>query len=185
MKKMLRRIGTRAADALWKGVAFGLQYWPGAVDAILRYSTREPYWHLQGYMNRNWVFNPYDKDNVTRYSWTRVSARTHHILRADIDRHLHSHPWNARTIILRGWYKEVRLDAHGNEVMFTRRAGDTSRLNHGEYHRIVEVSEGGVWTLFFTFGNLGPWGFLVDGKKINSDDYFRADFESDGTSQAA
>jgi hypothetical protein len=44
--------------------------------------------------------------------------------------------------------------------------GDTARLMFGEYHRIAQISDGGVWTLFITGRNRGTWGFMVDGKKV-------------------
>lgn len=50
--------------------------------------------------------------------------------------------------------------------MKTRSLGDTPRLNHGEYHRIDQVSEDGVITLFITSKWRGDWGFLVNGVKV-------------------
>lgn len=88
---------------------------------------------------------------------------------------MHDHPWNARTFILRGGYVEVRPTEHGEYYTMPgyqlhkkhyRWAGETCRLRFGEYHRIVEVSEGGVWTLFVTGKYRGTWGFLVDGSKV-------------------
>lgn len=52
------------------------------------------------------------------------------------------------------------------EVEYERTAGYTGRLLFGEYHRIIEVSDGGVWTLFITWKYQGTWGFLVDGVKV-------------------
>lgn len=49
---------------------------------------------------------------------------------------------------------------------FTRKAGTTAALKFGEYHRITEVSIGGVWTLFVTGKYRGAWGFDVDGIKV-------------------
>ena len=48
----------------------------------------------------------------------------------------------------------------------TGNPGDTARLNHGEYHRIDQVSPGGVYTLFITSNWRGDWGFLVNGVKV-------------------
>lgn len=102
---------------------------------------------------------------------------------------LHNHPWNARTIILRGFYTEKRLvkgdvreealidlrqsGLHEEVVQaarvtetITRQAGDTAALRFGEYHRISEVSEDGVYTLFISGKWRGVWGFLVDGVKV-------------------
>lgn len=143
-------------------------------DYLIERAMRTPYTNIPGYMNRYWLFNAYDKVNgneVTPIKWL-PSVRIHHILRRDNDRHLHDHPWDARTVILKGWYTEVRLE-HGLETMyenmrrsFLRIRGYTGPINHGEYHTITSVSDGGVWTLFITFGYLSTWGFLVDGEKV-------------------
>ena len=164
---------------------------PAITDWIIRRAQRTPYSHITGpdgslYMGRWWVFNPYTRlpDGETapaRWSWL-PSIRVHHIMRPDNDRHLHDHPWNARTIVLRGWYTEERpwaslsesdLDAAdgmaiGDETraIFHRVSGYTGRLMFGQYHRISSVSSGGVWTLFLTWRKRGTWGFDVDGEKV-------------------
>ena len=131
-------------------------------------ASKTPYFHLPGYMSRYWLFNPYDNATYSRRWWfLPFSIRLHHIHRADNDRHDHDHPWNARTVILRGWYWEER-----EGVAYRRTMGDTATLNFGEYHRITEVSPGGVWTLFITYRKCGDWGFRVDGRKIPHREYF-------------
>lgn len=130
---------------------------------LIRRAQRTPYTHIDGYMGRWWLLNPYNQaTHATKYSWFPWSVRIHHILRRDDDRALHDHPWNARTFILHGWYREVREDG----ARIRRTAGDTARLNFGEFHQIVEVSDGGVWTLFITSKFQGAWGFKVDGVKV-------------------
>ncbi|MCY1366499.1 hypothetical protein D9M68_598680 [compost metagenome] len=52
-----------------------------------------------------------------------------------------------------------------------RQPGDTARLRHGEYHRIDQVSPGGVFTLFITSRWQGEWGFLVNGRKVRWREY--------------
>jgi len=95
----------------------------------------------------------------------------------DQDRDMHDHPWNARTVILRGWYTEERLyrptrmpAAHprliGSTRAYLRSTGDTATLAFGEYHKITRLPEGGCWTLFITGPYRGNWGFLVDGVKV-------------------
>ena len=137
-------------------------------DWLIRRAQHTPYTHLEGYMERWWLLNPYDNRTYgTKHPWFPFSARIHHILREDFDRHLHDHPWNARTFILRGWYDEIREDGR----LIRRERGDTARLNFGEFHAIREVSPGGVWTLFITSRYRGTWGFKVDGKKIPYREY--------------
>lgn len=131
---------------------------PKIAEWIIKYAKREPYFHLDGYMNRWWVFNPYTPENrKTRYPFP-ISIRVHHILREDLARDPHDHPWNARTIILNGWYLEER---DGGEHY--RTPGDTAQIKFGEYHNVKKVSEGGVWTLFITGKYRGQWGFRVGG----------------------
>lgn len=91
-----------------------------------------------------------------------IAIRVHHILRKDNAREPHDHPWNARTIILDGYYVEERGD-----LMFSRVPGDTATLNFGEFHRIVHMPDDGVWTIFITGRKRGTWGFLMpDGSKL-------------------
>lgn len=128
---------------------------------LIKWSFRRPYTHIGEYMRRFWVFNPYPADSSGAES-RLPSARIHHILREDDDRHLHDHPWDARTVILSGWYDEKLEDG----TVVRRSRGYTGRINFGQYHSIVAVSPGGVWTLFITYRYRGTWGFLVDGAKV-------------------
>ncbi|WP_425327643.1 hypothetical protein [Pseudomonas nitroreducens] len=159
---------------------------PAVAGWIIQRAGRTPYQHIMSadgsetYMGRWWLFNPYDRNtHKAKHWWCPWSVRVHHIMRADQDRDLHDHPWSARTVILDGWYIEQRLaDDHllamvdappGAQVteFIRRNAGDTAALRHGEYHRIDQVAEGGVWTLFITSPWQGEWGFLVAGKKVH------------------
>lgn len=128
------------------------------------------------YMRRGWVFNPYGKDADGKVLPPRLpwlpSIRVHHIMREDRDRHLHDHPWNARTIVLHGWYSEERKGAWYSNYNF---AGYTGRLLFGEYHRITRVPKSGVYTLFFTWKKRGSWGFDVDGVKVHYREYLKND----------
>lgn len=143
-------------------------------DWLIRRAKRTPYVHIVSpagvvYMERYWLFNPYPEASSGKSNWFPISIRLHHIQREDDDRHLHDHPWNARTFILRGGYREVRPDPVLGEMFpqpIYRLKGDTAKLNFGEYHRITSVSPGGVWTLFVTGKYRGTWGFLVEGLKV-------------------
>lgn len=154
---------------------------PSIANWIIERSKRTPYRHIidpngSVYMERYWVFNAYGEhaeDNNARFQWL-PSIRVHRIMRPDNDRALHDHPWNARTFILKGDYKEIRRETFDIypypeitvAVPYVRKAGDTAALKFGEYHTITEVSEGGVYTLFCTWKYRGTWGFLVDGVKV-------------------
>ncbi|WP_439885805.1 hypothetical protein ACTACK_12885 [Pseudomonas syringae] len=166
---------------------------PAIAAWVIARAARTPYLHIRSadgqevYMGRWWLFNAYDREtHLARIRWIPWSIRVHHIMRPDADRDLHDHPWDARTVILRGSYTEERLEpcetadllkrdadlrwVPGYEIhrlaIRTRQAGDTAQLKHGEYHRIDEVSPGGVYTLFITSRWKGDWGFLVNGVKV-------------------
>lgn len=171
--KLIDRIFSRIARVLAR---------PAVVDWLIARAMKTPYTHITGpdgtvYMERYWLFNPYPADSSGKREWWRfpISIRLHRIMRKDSDRHLHDHPWNARTFILRGWYVERRRASKYDDVgvrMETRHAGETAKLGFGEFHKITYVGgtcfgEGdGVWTLFITGKYRGTWGFLVDGAKV-------------------
>lgn len=167
-------------ELLWRAVA-NIVTRPNIRYALVQRAERTPYTDITSadgtdvYMRRWWLFNPYGKDangDPTPARWTWLpSIRIHWILRADQDRDLHDHPWNARTIVLSGWYAEERpFDSPSpgwtSTVLKTRQSGYTGRLLFNQYHRIAAVSPGGVMTMFFTWRKRGTWGFLVDGKKV-------------------
>jgi hypothetical protein len=192
---------------LWRMLAMFIASHPGLVDWLIRRAQRTPYEHITSasgdsvYMGRWWLFNPYGKDAngeqcPARWRWL-PSVRIHHIKRADEDRDLHDHPWNARTIVLRGWYVEERpsnatstndaarylinqlLRSRMAINVLIRPAGYTGPLRFGEYHRIAQVPPDGVWTLFITGPKRGTWGFLVDGKKVPWRTYLGLDKPAD------
>ncbi|MEW6479747.1 MAG: hypothetical protein AB1455_09880 [Pseudomonadota bacterium] len=180
---------------------------PAVADWLIERAKRTPYQHITSadgqhvYMGRWWLFNAYpgaygDHPQPRHIPWL-PSVRIHYICRADQDRDLHDHPWNARTIVLRGWYREERpwsalvtpemehisdrVVIGGEErYVFDRAPGYTGRLLFGQYHRISEVSEGGVWTLFITGRKRGTWGFMVKGKKVPWRTYLGLDSQEGG-----
>lgn len=155
---------------LWKAAAWIVAR-PRVADWLIRRAKRTPYFHITSpdgqeiYMGRWWLFNPYDYDTrQPRRRWCPISIRIHHIMRHDDDRHLHDHPWNARTIVLKGYYFEETPKQF--KTLVKRGAGDTARIGFGQFHRIHTVSQGGVYTLFISGKHRGTWGFLVDGVKV-------------------
>lgn len=158
---------------------------PAVTDWLIKRAKRTPYFHIYGdddslYMERYWLFNPYPKGADEKRWWKDLlpSVRLHRIVRKDQD--LHDHPWDARSFVLRGWYIEERLEYPpypGPDdfrlVTYYRVRGQTFVLKFGEFHRISQVSLGGVWTLFVTFKKKGSWGFLVNGRKIHWREYIK------------
>lgn len=144
------------ANAAWRCVAYLVSRRPVA-DYLIRSAQRTPYFHLPGYMNRWWLFNGYssdtslspgERDATKRFRWL-PSIRVHHILRADTAAHVHDHPWNARTIILRGNYTERRLERGLHTLLewlpvwHEREPGSTARVLFGEYHHIEKSVRAG------------------------------------------
>lgn len=169
-------------ECLWRIVAWCVSR-PRIASWIIRRAQRTPYFHLPEYMNRWWLFNGYapegegeaagDRESTKRFP-RLPSIRVHHILREDLADHPHDHPWNARTIILRGQYLERRHDSIGPLGLRRRRPGDTAPVRFGEFHHIEQVSIGGVYTLFIVGNYIDDWGFLVDGVKVPHDEYIAA-----------
>lgn len=161
----------------WRLVAFIVTQ-PMVRRWIIKRAMRTPYRHIPSadgegtYMGRWWLANPYDADYKRRWSFL-PAIRLHSIMRADQDRHMHSHPYQARTIILQGWYFEETPGPKGNgRRSHCREVGYTGRLTPGTYHRISCVPWDGVWTLFFTWSAAPDgWGFLVDGKHVPHSEY--------------
>lgn len=163
---------------IWNSVARVLAR-PAVVGYLIRRATRTPYTHIVTdgllYMERYWLFNPYQPESSGAKNWFPISIRLHHIRLPDQDRHLHDHPWNARTFILRGGYRETRPAMYGPMgILYDREPGDTCKLRYGEYHRIVSVKPD-TWTLFITGRYQGTWGFLVNGVKVQWRTYLGLD----------
>lgn len=151
---------------MWKIIARILAR-QAIAQRLIERAKMTPDEHLPGYMDRYWLFNPYDRETrKAKYPRIPFSIRVHHILREDYGDDPHDHPWNARTIILDGAYIERR-----GKLVFLRQEGDTATLRFGEYHKITMVSCRGVWTLFIMGKYRGVWGFLRDGVKIDFKTY--------------
>lgn len=168
-------------------------------NLLIKQATKTPYHHLGSpdgselYMARYWLWNPYDRQtHAIRHRWCPFSIRLHFIHREDLDRHMHDHPWDARTIILRGGYVEqipaapetveamlAKLRREGvpeaDMALYStasmceyvdRQRGYTGALLHGQYHRIDKILGECAVTVFITWPYKGPWGFLVAGKKV-------------------
>ena len=169
-----------ATFSAWGFVAFVLSR-ERIADWLVVRAMKTPYSHIykdgEIYMGRFWLFNPYAPDasgkEVSKYPWIPFNIRIHRIHREDRDEHLHDHPWNARTIILRGGYTEVREEYNGflihsqlKQYEISRYTGCTAKLTFGEYHKIKSVFPEGATTLFISGRYQGTWGFMVNGFKV-------------------
>jgi hypothetical protein len=150
---------------------------PHVADRIIERAQLTPYFHLDGYMNRWWLFNPHqpNSDGEGREFPELASVRIHQILRADNDRDLHNHPWDARTIILKGWYDELREGENGRIVHAKRRAGDTAAISAKTFHTITAVAPETVWTMFFMGRKVQPWGYATERGFVHWSEYLAAE----------
>jgi hypothetical protein len=170
---------------LWKLIAKVCAR-PAVADWLIRRAAAHPYSDIYNdgvlYMRRGWVFNPYPYSGAKPTLLQQLcpySIRVHHIVKPDDARDHHDHPWNARTIVFRGGYDEVRLERSCDllwhpqdvEIKYQRRAGDTATIGFGEYHTITHIEPGGAYTLFITGRYRGTWGFLVNGVKVHYKKY--------------
>lgn len=149
----------KAALLRWLAIFMAL---PWVFSAIKFLGTRCPADHIYGggtvYMYR-WRL-------IEERRWLPFSIRLHHIVRPDMDRHLHDHPFDYRTFVLKGWYAETVRSG-----LRRLAAGDTFFSPVGRLHRISHVGDGGAWTLFVMGRNNDRWGFLVDGRMVDRKDY--------------
>lgn len=116
-----------------------------------------------------------------------MSVRLHVIHTPDVDRAFHDHPWSFLSLILRGAYYET-MPLKRNTVEFTqgqwpfptapdrdfaepfnidrREPGDIGFRSFQDRHRIVQIDDGPVVTLFVTFRKQQSWGFFTPKGKI-------------------
>jgi len=159
---------------------------------ILRWwGNRRPYWHIVRadgslYMGRWWLFGgsfgqrdsdegrpiarEWDKTRFDALIGSKVAARLHHIASEDRGRDLHTHPFSFVSIVVAGWYiertplsqaQDPSLDGiHYRDRL--RKAGSIARRRATDRHTIIEVSPGGVWTVFIMGRKAGSWGFWTD-----------------------
>src|SRR5690606_34429369 len=85
----------------------------------------------------------------------------HRFLRNDSERHLHSHPWKARSTIIVGSYFEQRK-VHGQVMGAIFCEGEQNFIDENTLHRIVEVRPD-TWTMMIVEpGRLPEWFFIDD-----------------------
>lgn len=101
------------------------------------------------------------------------SIRIHHIVRPDLDRWPHDHPWTFVSFILRGGYIEEVCRPHQFEIGLTtdgpswvpyhiRRIRRFNFKTETDLHRITKFSrKQGAWTLVITGPELREWGFMT------------------------
>jgi hypothetical protein len=90
----------------------------------------------------------------------------HAIYKADTDKHLHNHPWDFTSIVLKGSYIEQTQKG----INF-QRPGKINVRDGSEYHKILQMETPVVYTLFFASKPKRLWGYDVDGRFIDHETY--------------
>lgn len=97
------------------------------------------------------------------------SIYIHGIYKKDMDRHLHSHPWNIWTMILKGGYVEVLRGKDGKEKYKYRGVFNTGYRSLDKFHKIGRLSGSGpTYSLAIVGRRKNPdWGFMVNDKFVD------------------
>lgn len=126
-------------DAVWRWIAFLIIRTSIASRIIASHNRLPAYFNLDGYMERWWwmpsFLLTYDAKLAAYrpWYWLPFRIRLHHILRPDADAVLHDHPFNWRTIVLRGFYVEEdvtgaeHLRIPGQEALLSRLSADDTQ----------------------------------------------------------
>ena len=105
----------------------------------------------------------------------------HKFLKGDPD-DVHDHPWPYATLILKGGYYEwiPKFNSKGEKVgekRMWRGPGHFRVCRATSYHRI-ELKEGvTAWTLFMPGPHKRDWGFLVNNKWVQHEQYLEERYE--------
>ena len=110
------------------------------------------------------------------------SIYIHGIYKEDEDLHLHDHPWNYTSLILRGYFTErsmsydvIKSDDSEwrNKRVSERVIGPFRLINRKaeQFHKILKLHSKAVYTLFFVGKRKREWGYDVNGKWIDHETY--------------
>lgn len=96
----------------------------------------------------------------------------HQICKSDLDKDMHDHPWHFISFILKGAYKEVsKAYPLFNETISNEfHVGDMIKHHAKDAHQITLLTDE-VWTLVFTSGHSGEWGYQTPQGWINHKEY--------------
>ena len=106
---------------------------------------------------------------ILKTSW--FSIYFHGIYRKDDDKHLHDHPWNYISIILKGSFFEVYQHEGGEQTIKCLNAISFIKRKATTFHKIYTLNTPAVYTLFITGKEHKEWGYLVNDKFIQHSEY--------------
>lgn len=122
------------------------------------------------------------------------SVYIHGIYMPDEDAHLHDHPWNYASLVLKGSFTEqtlkynyiesTEIDQTKEDKIKIKRVWKNAETaekvvsifdfitrNAKHFHKIKVLHSKSVYTLFFTGRRLRDWGYDVDGTWVSHQDY--------------
>lgn len=100
------------------------------------------------------------------------SIFVHGIYKHDEDQHMHDHPWNFYSLILKGAYSEKFKSKDGSKQEDSVRVALTGAYRKAEdYHKITHLHSKAVYTLVFAGKRRREWGYDVNGKWMENGEY--------------
>lgn len=107
----------------------------------------------------------------TIFKRRNFSVKIHQILISD-DACLHDHPWPFVTMLLKGSYTEETFNGPSifnikHQTLYSPFSILYRPSNH--FHRLIVDKP--MWTLFITFKRLKSWGFMVNNKVVEWNEY--------------
>lgn len=96
------------------------------------------------------------------------SVWIHGIYAADEDKHLHNHPWDFKSLILKGSYLEETENG-----LVLQSVGKFNSRNGQDFHKILKLNDPVVYTLFIASPVKREWGYKVSGQFIHHQEYRR------------
>lgn len=94
------------------------------------------------------------------------SIYIHHIYKADQDKHLHNHPWNYVSMVIKGSYLEQSVAGVNHIMPFSFNYAKRNR-----FHKILKLNDEKVISIFITGKRHKTWGYNVDNFYIEHDVY--------------
>lgn len=114
------------------------------------------------------------KDGVVHFRRWRVfstpwfTVNIHGIYHRDEDQHLHNHPWDFFSVVLKGYYTE-RLEGNRKKIRFP---GHMARRKKDAFHKIDSLHSKSVYTLNIMWNaDEGNWGYKVKGEFVHHEAY--------------
>jgi hypothetical protein len=123
-------------------------------------------------LDRKFVTEIRSKEGVLHFRrWRLIETSffrlyVHELHQSDKDAHLHSHPWNFITWVIKGGYTEELENSSFRKIERFQLATH----NAEDFHRIT-LDHFPSYTLFIAYGEGRPWGYRTELGMMPNDDY--------------